>query len=51
MTQLEKINHQRRQFLGIVAMTIATTQLGRFSSDFSREALKPPSRQGVGNRV
>ncbi|MEH2236081.1 epoxide hydrolase family protein [Nostoc sp.] len=28
----EKINHQRRQFLGIAAMTIATTQLGRFGS-------------------
>jgi pimeloyl-ACP methyl ester carboxylesterase len=37
-TQLEKknmsdkINHQRRRFLGIAAGTIATTQLGRFSS-------------------
>ncbi|MBW4421676.1 MAG: epoxide hydrolase 1 [Myxacorys californica WJT36-NPBG1] len=29
---LEKINHQRRRFLGIAAMTIATTQLGRFGS-------------------
>ncbi|MEH1887705.1 epoxide hydrolase family protein [Nostoc sp.] len=28
----EKINHQRRRFLGIAAMTIATTQLGRFGS-------------------
>jgi hypothetical protein len=28
----EKINHQRCRFLGIAAMTIATTQLGRFGS-------------------
>ena len=28
----KKINQQRRRFLGIAAMTIATTQLGRFSS-------------------
>ena len=28
----EKINHQRRRFLGIAAGTIATTQLGRFGS-------------------
>lgn len=28
----DKINHQRRRFLGIAAMTIATTQLGRFGS-------------------
>ena len=27
----EKINHQRRRFLGIAAMTIATTQLNQFS--------------------
>jgi Epoxide hydrolase N terminus len=28
----EKINHQRRRFLGIAAMTLATTQLGRLGS-------------------
>ena len=28
----EEINHQRRRFLGIAAMTIATTQLNRFGS-------------------
>ena len=28
----EKFNHQRRHFLGIAAMTIATTQLGQFGS-------------------
>ncbi|BAY21127.1 hypothetical protein NIES2100_79580 [Calothrix sp. NIES-2100] len=28
----KKINQQRRRFLGIAAMTIATTQLGRFGS-------------------
>ncbi|MBD3885220.1 alpha/beta fold hydrolase [Phormidium tenue FACHB-886] len=28
----DKINHQRRRFLGIAAMTIAATQLGRFGS-------------------
>lgn len=29
---LEKINYQRRHFLSIAGMTIAATQLGRFSS-------------------
>ena len=28
----DKINHQRRRFLGIAGMTIAATQLGRFGS-------------------
>jgi pimeloyl-ACP methyl ester carboxylesterase len=28
----KKINHQRRRFLGMAAMTIATTQLGKFGS-------------------
>ncbi len=28
----EKINHQRRRFLGVAAMTVATTQIGRFSA-------------------
>jgi hypothetical protein len=28
----DKINHHRRRFLGIAAVTIATTQLGRFGS-------------------
>jgi pimeloyl-ACP methyl ester carboxylesterase len=35
---LNKINHQRRRFLGIVAMTVATTQLGRFGSAIAQSS-------------
>jgi pimeloyl-ACP methyl ester carboxylesterase len=34
----EKINHKRRRFLGIAAMTIATTQLGRFGSAIAQSS-------------
>jgi nitrous oxide reductase len=37
-----KINHQRRQFLGIAAMTIATTQLGRFGSANAQSSKAKP---------
>jgi pimeloyl-ACP methyl ester carboxylesterase len=38
----EKINHQRRRFLGIAAMTIATTQLGRFGSAIAQSSNAKP---------
>ncbi|MBD2524689.1 alpha/beta fold hydrolase [Nostoc sp. FACHB-133] len=34
----EKINYQRRRFLGIAAMTIATTQLGIFASALAQSS-------------
>ncbi|MBD2033531.1 alpha/beta hydrolase [Leptolyngbya sp. FACHB-321] len=37
----DKINHQRRRFLGIAAMTIATTQLGLFASANAQSQTKP----------
>jgi pimeloyl-ACP methyl ester carboxylesterase len=39
---LNKINHQRRRFLGIAAMTIATTQLGRFGSVIAQSSKAQP---------
>ena len=38
----DKINHQRRRFLGIAAMTIATTQLGRFGSAIAQSSNAKP---------
>jgi pimeloyl-ACP methyl ester carboxylesterase len=38
----DKINHQRRRFLGIAAMTIATTQLGRFGSANAQSSQTKP---------
>jgi pimeloyl-ACP methyl ester carboxylesterase len=38
----DKINHHRRRFLGIAAMTIATTQLGRFGSAIARPSQAQP---------
>ena len=34
----EKINHQRRRFLGIAALTIATTQLGQVGSAIAQSS-------------
>lgn len=34
----DKINHQRRRFLGIATMTIAATQLGRFGSAIAQSS-------------
>ncbi|MBD2124632.1 alpha/beta fold hydrolase [Trichocoleus sp. FACHB-262] len=39
----DKINHQRRRFLGITAMAIATTQLGRFSSAIAQTSKTQPA--------
>ncbi|BAZ21450.1 zinc-containing alcohol dehydrogenase superfamily protein [Kalymmatonema gypsitolerans NIES-4073] len=39
----EKINYQRRRFLGIAAMTIATTQLGRFGSANAQSSKTEPA--------
>ncbi|MEI2579588.1 alpha/beta fold hydrolase [Scytonema sp. PRP1] len=39
----EKINRQRRRFLGIAAMTIATTQLGRFGSTNAQSSKTEPA--------
>ncbi|MBW4455333.1 MAG: epoxide hydrolase 1 [Nostoc indistinguendum CM1-VF10] len=39
---LNKINYQRRRFLGIAAMTIATTQLGRFGSAIAQSSNAKP---------
>jgi len=39
----EKINRQRRHFLGIAAMTIATTQLGRFGSAIAQSSQTKPA--------
>ncbi len=38
----EKINHQRRRFLGIATMAIATTQLGRFGSANAQSSQTKP---------
>jgi nitrous oxide reductase len=38
----EKINYQRRHFLGTAAMTIATTQLGRFGSANAQSSKTKP---------
>jgi pimeloyl-ACP methyl ester carboxylesterase len=39
----EEINHQRRRFLGIAAITIATTQLGRFGSAIAQSSKTKPA--------
>jgi pimeloyl-ACP methyl ester carboxylesterase len=39
----EKINHQRRRFLGTAAMTIATTQLGLFGSAIAQSGKTKPA--------
>jgi pimeloyl-ACP methyl ester carboxylesterase len=39
----EKINYQRRRFLGTAAMTIATTQLGRFGSANAQSSKTKPA--------
>lgn len=39
----EKINRQRRHFLGIAAMTIAATQLGRFGSVIAQSSKPKPA--------
>jgi pimeloyl-ACP methyl ester carboxylesterase len=39
----EKINHQRRRFLGTVAITIATTQLCRFGSANAQSSQTKPA--------
>ncbi|MBW4696242.1 MAG: alpha/beta hydrolase [Lyngbya sp. HA4199-MV5] len=39
----EKINQQRRRFLGIVAMILATTQLGRFGSANAQSSKPKPT--------
>ena len=39
----ERINPQRRRFLGIAAMTIATTQLGRFGSAIAQTSQTKPA--------
>ena len=39
----EKINRQRRRFLGIAAMTVATTQLDRFSSAIAQLSQTKPA--------
>jgi pimeloyl-ACP methyl ester carboxylesterase len=39
----EKINYQRRHFLGTAAMTIATTQLGRFGSANAQSSKTKPA--------
>ncbi|NEQ18568.1 MAG: alpha/beta hydrolase [Microcoleus sp. SIO2G3] len=39
----EKINHQRRRFLGTAAMTIATTQLGIFGSAIAQSGKTKPA--------
>lgn len=44
---LEEINHQRRRFLGIVAMTIATTQLGRFGSANAQSSNANPKETAI----
>lgn len=38
----KEINHQRRRFLGIAAMTLATTQLGRFSPAIAQSSNTKP---------
>jgi pimeloyl-ACP methyl ester carboxylesterase len=43
----ENINPQRRRFLGIAAMTIATTQLGRFDSALAQSQTKPAVLSGM----
>ncbi len=42
----EEINHQRRRFLGIAAITIATTQLGRFGSAIAQSSPTKPAALG-----
>jgi nitrous oxide reductase len=39
----EKINYQRRRFLGTAAMTIATTQLGIFGSAIAQSSKTKPA--------
>jgi len=39
----EEINHQRRRFLGIAAITIASTQLGRFGSTNAQSSQTKPA--------
>jgi hypothetical protein len=47
----EKINQLRRRFLGIAAVTIATTQLGRFGSANAQSSkAKPKETTMTGNR-
>jgi pimeloyl-ACP methyl ester carboxylesterase len=43
----EKINHQRRRFLGIATMTIATTQLGRFGSAIAQSSKAQPKESAT----
>ncbi|MEH2363266.1 epoxide hydrolase family protein [Nostoc sp.] len=38
----KKINHQRRRFLGIAAMTVATTQIGQFASAIAQSSKVKP---------
>jgi pimeloyl-ACP methyl ester carboxylesterase len=40
----EKINHPRRRFLGIAAMTIATTQIGRVGSAIAQSSQTKPKK-------
>ena len=39
----DQINHQRRHFLGIAAMTIAATQLGRIGSANAQSSQTKPA--------
>src|SRR3712207_5659106 len=39
----DKINQQRRRFLGIAAMTVATTQLGQFGSAIAQTSRTKPA--------
>jgi hypothetical protein len=43
----EKINHQRRRFLGIATMIIATTQLGRFGSAIAQSSKAQPKESAT----
>jgi pimeloyl-ACP methyl ester carboxylesterase len=42
----EEINHPRRRFLGITAMTVAATQLGRFGSAIAQSSSTKPAALG-----
>jgi hypothetical protein len=43
----EKFNHQRRRFLDIATMTIATTQLGRFGSAIAQSSKAQPKESAT----
>jgi pimeloyl-ACP methyl ester carboxylesterase len=43
----DKINHQRRRFLGIATMTIAATQLGRFGCANAQSSKTKPAAQAT----